>query len=66
VAGQSAVHGGRKTVRLRDFDFVRNMTLTMQSGTDRTPATVTEAGTAAKERSLEEAVASRKRKRRGL
>ena len=61
--GQAAVHAGRQTVRVRDFDFIRNISLTVESGSERNPGFMTEAATAEKERRLEQAVASRKRKR---
>jgi hypothetical protein len=63
VGGQAAAHAGRFTVRVRDFDFVQNLVLTSKSGSENNPGMMTEAATAAKVKGLEEAVASRKRKR---
>ena len=57
------MHAGRQTVRVQDFDFIRNVTLTMESGSEQNPGFMPEAATAEKEQRLEEAIASRKRKR---
>ena len=57
------MHAGQQTVRVRDFDFIRNISLTVESGSEQNPGFMTEAVTVEKERRLEEAVASRKRKR---
>lgn len=63
MGGQAAAHACRFTVRVRDFDFVQNLSLTSKSGMENNPGFMTEAATAEKVKRLEEAVASRKRKR---
>ena len=37
AAGQFAAHAGRKTVTVRDFDVLRNVLLTIDSGSSGTP-----------------------------
>lgn len=58
-----ATHAGRKTLRVRDLDVARNVFLLRQSGTEGVPGMMTEEETEEKVKRLEEAMASRKRKR---
>jgi hypothetical protein len=66
AGGQAAAHAGRQTVMVRDFDFIRNLSLTIESGSSGTGGFTTPAATKEKVEKLAKSVAGRKRKRGGI
>ena len=60
-----AAHAGRKTVTVRDFDVIRNLLLTIDSGSSGTPGFLTEQETKLKIEKLKEGVLERVAKRKG-
>ena len=65
MAGQAAAHAGRRTVRARDFDAVKNILLTMESGSAGKDGSMASAATEEEAEKMAEAAATSKWRRGG-